>query len=381
MQRLRIVVVRLFGYLFLTLFFLEISLSLASKVYLFFYKPNEIKETTVKDNKHNDEKFTIMLIGDSWTEGAEAKKGEGYTDILMTFLREKYSDMHFELFNYAKGSFNSSEACIIFVRNYKSIRPDLLIVLFGINNGWNTQDVNLAFHLLENDLGFFRKYSERLRILEKLRIVRLYRILKFEFYLKNQKMQYGHPSNDFSSEYFHLRNQEKIDEALDYLIQNYEKAPTYDDFYKLVLYHFGYNSHSAKKLLKEKKCFKPTLIKMSFSQIQHDNYIKKSGRIIKDQIYLLKKICDSNNIILLLQSYPEVTNEAWSWKKHINSFIRDAVSKKDIYFVDHERIFEESFTKEKWQEITTGGKHVNAKGYSIMAKNLYNYLLKMDLIK
>ncbi|MFH1901836.1 MAG: SGNH/GDSL hydrolase family protein [Candidatus Omnitrophota bacterium] len=371
-----------------TLCLLEITLRIFSNFYVpqrnFPKKENQIIE---KSNS-----FKIMAIGDSWTEGAGAKRGQGYVNAFLKLLRREYSNIRIESFNYARGSFNSSQACLQLLKHYKEDQPHLLIILMGINNGWNTQDVSLARKLLNEEVGFEGSDAYQISIREKiffwlnrLRIIRLIRILHCNLTVNLDKespdaMVGPHPMDSdyvgpFFEYYAETRNKEK---AKEYLIKHIDKAHSYDDFYRLMLYLFDHHIKDAEVYLRERGLWRPQLIKFKFNQSQHDSIVSSRHKILEENIVALKKICDLYNIKMIVQGYPQYGQ---AHTIELNSKLFEIARKVDVPFVDHYVLFSEILGVERFKEVQSVCSHVNTEGHHQMAENLYKTIVKLNWIK
>lgn len=375
-----VVVGKFIGLAVLLLITTEITLHIVGLIYSVVrrpYVPNQVLGTSATSTSQENE-YKFMFIGDSWTVGVDAPLGQGYTDVLHNLLMSSAEGYNFSFINLAKSSNNSSEALVKFTRGYEEFRPHFLIVLFGLNNSWNTYDVEIANKELGLELGIYVDENENLLLsnsavtnaLRKLKLVRLYSLIKFELVDRKIPLQYGLPGSQFGVRYFTLNNDDR-DSAFDYLVDNYQKADSYDDFFRYVLYHFEYNSQDAIDSLLERNIYFPDRMTVEFDQEKHDQYIKHFFSILEGQVELIKELCDRNNIILIMQTYPEV--EDGMWTSELNTMLRLITTKHSIRLVDHEQIFRSKYSLEEWKNIKTKF-HVSSVGYADMADNIHNYL-------
>ena len=183
-------------YFIVSLIILEVALQVSSKIFLIFIGQPRIKKYA-EDNGLN-----IVIIGDSWTEGAGSKNGKSYGYFLAETLNKKYPQKKIKVFNLGRGSFNSAESLVDFIQNLKKIKPDILVAMMGMNNGWNRQDVELSFKYIQrklNQLPLDNIFIRR-NYLKNTRIYRLASILYFEMFIKNKKMEFGHPYDEFAGQ-------------------------------------------------------------------------------------------------------------------------------------------------------------------------------------
>ncbi|NCN03547.1 MAG: hypothetical protein GW942_00555 [Candidatus Pacebacteria bacterium] len=362
--------------------FTELGLQVLSFTYSHFHNPHpQSKVLGVTDNK-NGSRYKFMFIGDSWTVGADAPPQKGYPDLLHELLTKNKIGNDISFINLAKSSNNSSEAIIEFSRGYQQFKPNFLVALLGMNNGWNTYDIEIANNELNTNLGIFDSNDDSssstiANLIKKTRIFRFYYLAKFNLIDSKINLKYGHPETKFDEEYFKLYGEGKEDEALDYLTNNYQLAHTYDDFFRYVLYHFSYNLDETIRYLSEKQIYFPEKITSEFNQGKHNELISNVPTLLNDQLSSLKKISQKNGITLILQTYPCLENDIW--KTELNKSIRIIAKDQNIHLVDHEMLFRDKYNSDDWNRILTPY-HVNEEGYLQMAKNIYEYLMNNNLL-
>lgn len=391
------IITKLIALLVMILISTEIYLQIASFVYLSVNKHNS--KSKVLNNSDTIEKqnfkYKFMFIGDSWTEGADALPGYGYDDVLYKLLTDNVKNTRFAFNNLARSSNNSSQALVAFTRTFQEYKPQFLIALFGTNNYWNTYDIDTAQHELNainningvSTIGSNVKSSKKLTLLfasiinnlKRLRIYKLYSLIKFNYIDSKKPLAYGIPNNgnDFILQFFIIFSANKRDEAIEYLTNNYKNVGSYDDFFRYVLYYFGYDSKKAVDYLSSKNIYFPEKITTEFNQEKHDQNANNIFSILERQLVQLQELCTHYNISLIIQTYPEI--ESGTWVSQINTIIRSIATKHTIRLVDQEMAFRSKYSEEEWKNIKTNY-HVTAAGYSEMAKNLYNYLLNEHLI-
>jgi len=354
--------------LFCVLFITEISLRVLSKIYAPQRFP-EINRQTIRD----DGSFRIMFIGDSWTAGAGAENGKGYVEVFFELLRTEYPRIKIEGFNYGRGSFNSSEACLSFLKYYREINPDLLVVLIGTNNAWNTQDVSLAHKLLNKELDFegistyqISFWEKAFSWLTKLKIVKFCRIFYYNIMFKPDDMIGPHPTDEYAGGFFDIYAKTgDIEKGKAYLIKHINEASSYDDFYRLMLYAFGCRGGDAEFYLRGKGLWCPDLIRFNFDQRKQDSIVSLRYNILKDNIVSLKKICDMQGIKIVMQNYPQYGNKLTI---ELNNELSEIAKELDIHFVDHYALFTELLGIEGSKEVLSKCKHVNSDGHYLMTQ-------------
>jgi len=88
--------------------------------------------------------YRILCLGDSFTFGVGAGKGQDYPSQLENMLNKSKSGKIFEVINRGIGGQNSSELLYYLARDLEKYNPELVIVMIGMNDGHNTHLHNWA---------------------------------------------------------------------------------------------------------------------------------------------------------------------------------------------------------------------------------------------
>jgi len=149
-------------FIFLFLITLEILLQIGGLYVRFKY---EIKSlTTLKGDS-----LRIMFIGDSWTQGFDAfPYKSGYADITMQALNKLFPEKNITGYNLGLASMNSSQAIHRFLDNNYKIKPRILVVLIGVDNYWNTQDILTARKRIWNKVNINDKDNTDILLKERI---------------------------------------------------------------------------------------------------------------------------------------------------------------------------------------------------------------------
>jgi lysophospholipase L1-like esterase len=116
------------------------------------------------------EPFTIVCVGDSWTEGA---RGGRYPDYLFERLTGASPSSGIRLINLGRSGINSSQSLARVAWAMDQHRPDLLLVLTGNNDHHNLTDSNY-WRFEDSTLGPAAIMAARFRIfVHSLRVWRL----------------------------------------------------------------------------------------------------------------------------------------------------------------------------------------------------------------
>ncbi len=94
--------------------------------------------------KNDTSVYKILCLGDSFTLGVGAGKYEGYPAQLENMLKEVKSQKRFDVINEGIGGQNSSELLYFLDRNLDKYKPNMVVLMIGINDGHNTHLDNWA---------------------------------------------------------------------------------------------------------------------------------------------------------------------------------------------------------------------------------------------
>ncbi|MBD3379548.1 MAG: tetratricopeptide repeat protein [Candidatus Omnitrophica bacterium] len=111
---------------------LEAGLRILGAVYLKTTEPPERK--VVEDEPGH---FSILCVGASWTAGVGAPSGRGYPEQLEEVLEEEHPGSSFTVFRRAVVSQNTAQVLERLPREIEETKPDIVIILVGVANGWN----------------------------------------------------------------------------------------------------------------------------------------------------------------------------------------------------------------------------------------------------
>jgi len=361
------------------LFFIFLELGL--RIFGFLY----INSKRVKNTSDvNPEAIRIVFLGDSWTFGSDAPAGKGYVNIFEKLLKGQFPDKNIQIFNYAYPSSNSSQNTMLFLNKILQIKPHILIALIGINNGWNVSDILnvqkimdcLYYNLQSTKINFFQRIID---ILNKSKLIKLYRIIYYNLILKKEpeKLIWERFQSVYALNFFDIHNVLGKEKSREFLLENYNKAPNYDEFYNLILYTFGNNCKETEEFLRSRNLWFPHLIKHHIVDCNlQDRFIKETTNILERDIKFLKYLCDQNNITFIIQTYPFFED----YVKPINDTILSVSLKYGIYCLDQLDYFSKNFSKERRHEVLNFY-HPNEKGHYYMAKNLFEFVLENKIIE
>lgn len=162
--------------------------------------------------------YRILCLGDSFTQGIGAGKGEDYPYQLQELLNSLYLPEKFIVINKGRAGQNSSELLADLDINLNIYGPDLVILLTGMNDGQNT-------HLHYRTLGKTDLISKYKSWISSLRVYKLMHILSMSF-KEAQKRYFKGEGQNIKVSYSgrqkaNLANDEEIRKLL--ITKDYEK--------------------------------------------------------------------------------------------------------------------------------------------------------------
>ncbi|MFA5163755.1 MAG: SGNH/GDSL hydrolase family protein [Patescibacteria group bacterium] len=353
------------------LIILEAALQITGTAYL------RLKYTIKNPEALKDDSLRIMFIGDSWTQGADAAPGPGYVMLVTQELNRLYPVKSIQVYNFALGSTNSSQAIHQFLDNYRNIKPDILVVLTGANNGWNTQDIITARKRIRNGIINYNELEntsfaeQSANFFKKLKIAKLYNLISYNIFYKSQEIKIPLPDNEYLLGYHKIFNATRDPEkARLYLINNYKENTTdYNDLYKATRHSFGGDIEKTLNYLKNKNMLKLNLISEKID-IKKDRTSRSLHlKILEENLTDLKDLCDQEGIIMVVENYPYNSMQF----RAVNDALGRISSRINAVYVNHYGYFKDKVGYEEWDKVMTKS-HVNYKGHEYMADNLVEIL-------
>jgi lysophospholipase L1-like esterase len=129
---------------------------------------------TTTDPQSGKPVFTILCIGDSWTQGAESGR---FPDYLVDRLNERDGATRFRQVNVGRAGINSSQSLGRLPAQIATHRPDMLLVLTGNNDHHNLTD-STYWEFQDASLDRSSILAARVRVfVHSLRLFRLGRTL------------------------------------------------------------------------------------------------------------------------------------------------------------------------------------------------------------
>lgn len=263
--------------------------------------------------------YRIACIGESTVMGYGSEEGGDFPAQLQNLLTANFSNSKIKVYNLGVGGISAKRIYnnLGYIFNYYD--PHLVILCAGNN-------------LLEMPYIFQKSRNEGINkiiiFINNLKTVRLLRFFKVSIkkYFIGDRTPMFHVRHSFPKSYSR-------------------------DIPAVIVYQ-----HDNKLIEEQTKGWKYKVVELE-SKIWLDKIIKKS------MVRKFKFI---------------ICNYFYSW---VNDYLKDEARKYNIYFVDNEKIYEEYLRSGKEGEILSDDKwHPNAKGYGLMAENIYGTLMDNKLI-
>lgn len=304
--------------LVLSVVVLEISLRLCGFGYNLIWR--------LPKNKEAD--YRIFCVGESSTFGIGTDNPilDGYPHQLEVMLNNKFN-LKIQCFFEQTIGVNTTEMLInlpLFLKKYK---PNLVIFMAGANNWWNLNKSNIL--LFSKNKIISKMALKSLIFLDRFRV---YKLLKWIFY------SLGFWKYKGEYEYLFSPPEEKVDEER--INARLKKAGKLRNF-----------------LIKK---YGPHFLDICYKIAEHD---------ISEMI----KICKANNIRAIICSYPAEAERDLA-------LIHKRLSQKfEVPFIDNYSLFKTLPNKSEY--FSPDGWHPNAKGYKLIAENIYNFIIENKLIQ
>jgi len=423
MNNLKRQIIVFFIGLFTILFLLEAGLRIVGAIY---------RESMSPAGKAlcfgpGEKSYTILCLGNSWTAGGGAPKGQSYPDHLQRLLDKKFNKSVIAVINGGVGNENSSELLYKLEANLNKVKPDMVILQTGQPNWWNFYKYNnylkrenggsanpmfsvndfisnsrvyrLVF-LLYSDMR--NKKAAKVRRLNssyeegKLRreFIEQIRNGKKEIFLDKQKSQEAlncfkkmiKLDPDYPKNYFYIGEiylfQRNYEEALNWFIKAVEIGPDFRD---------GQENKSYARIRSMRKRYKGEKDEIINKKI--DAFIEKFNktnpansynfmlltdsdirRWIESDVREIIRVIQNKNIKIILQNYPFKSK---GYAVLINSTLRNIAEDLNIPFVDNVAIFQQMMDSgARSEDYYVPDGHCSARGYEVIAKDVYDKVLE-----
>lgn len=318
---------------------LEISLRIISYLYSLSQK-----QSNYESNKKEDDRYIIHCFGDSWTNGIDDLPGYGgYPKRLEKLLNGNFSENKFKVINCAGNAFNSSLTLLKVKNNLEKYSPQLIIVFIGANDHWNYSEVDPKI------IQGYKKYpgSKYWTIKSEIFLSKLKTFKLFKICLINLKNYFSRKNIDIKQDEdkITLLTKQFINLRCE-LIQLYETQA--------------------------KSVFKKTDLK----RIRDAPGIVQSEQITRFNLLEIINLAKSKGIKIVLQNYAEHYASP-----ELQQLINEVALNCRIPLVDNASVFRKKVLQDGYEKYFVPNGHCNAKGYDVIAENLFETLINSNILK
>ncbi|MDD5308274.1 MAG: SGNH/GDSL hydrolase family protein [Deltaproteobacteria bacterium] len=435
MDNVKRIVVFVIGTL-LAIFLLEIGLRVGS----FVHQKSAATSGQVVFKGHGNS-YVILCLGNSYTKGVGAPPGNGYPEQLQRMLNKTVKDRHIVVINKGVSIQNTSELLGDLGDNLTKYQPDLIILQIGQANSWNY--LRYTDYLKREDKE--RSFAKQLKylvgdVLFQSRVYRLVLLLRDNI---RHRREHG-LSNDspidlrYRDEERYRRAKEFVtntnshfligkpiavsrrecDEAIKVFLDGVKRDPEYlDNYYSIShVYRFQYNYEEAIKwclngLRVDSSYRVDDKINEGYIEIKnmrminkgrHDEDLNKTidafinrfkqdypdeslnfffldysriGQWVEADVKEIVRIIQQRKIRLVIQNYPIVAAPS-------NAILERVSGERRVPFVDNQKSFQKKLDDGlRWEDLFVPDRHCNARGYGVMAANVYNKIMEEGLLK
>ena len=407
--------------IFIFLIALELCLRMCGYLYIQCHNP----ETQAKIAEFNKDRFRILCLGDSFTEGVGATPEGSYPRQLEKILQKNLSK-EISVVNGGRLANTSSLLLKNLQEDINRYSPSVIIVMIGMNNNWNLEDS--SYFLLNSSSMSFPKRLERL-----LSSFRIYKLLKIGWMNFKHKMELNKkiasankPIQKIKPESLRLSTIgnalymkgeyalaiEKLQEALKIdknnydahlalghiwnIYKNYQLAKK--ELWKGIYLVDEWDTNILSNIICQIRQLDDAVINkeselMKLKKYLQDKYMgekrDKLGNIVDvslkglknqgiyDEIleYDLKeiiRIAEKDKIKVILATYPQEIS--------LNAVIREISKKYNLPLVDNSKIFEEKLVRYDRKDFFVSDGHCNENGYKLIAEAAYDTLVKKGML-
>jgi len=370
----------------------------------------------------------ILCLGNSWTEGGGAPSGKSYPDDLQRLINVKFGNGKITVINGGFGNENTAELLDKLETKIDSIKPGLVILQTGQPNLWNYH--KYSNYLKREHLKPAKPIFSANDFFHNSRVYRLLCLLANNLKNKNNIQVRNYEvreqvCSEFAGELQKLNkdivvDKEKVSEAVSCFkkgITLYPDDSRNYDCIGLIYFLEGSYEEALKWFIKAVESNLDLEVKGGNKGYEHirllrgefkgaknneinkkiENFIQKVEKNrpgdsenllfltekemscwLKSDIKEIAGILQKDNIKIILQNYPF---DPYVGARFIDSILRKVANDLNIPFVDNELIFLEMMNKgAKRDDCFSPDYHCNARGYEIMANNVYNKIIEEKIL-
>ncbi len=419
--------------IFIFLLIFELFLRVGGWVYLWQRHPETYKKAMSYGQQN---KFTILCLGDSFTEGAGTDRNNSYPKQLEKILLKNITGVNINIINGGRGGNSSSLLLKYLPVDLLRYNPDIVLIMIGCNNVWNFQDS--SYFIINKKGGYLIQNLDSL-----LTNLRTYKMLKLAYFNTKAFLNTGlKKSHEDYNEFYEFAeavdsmNADKRSKALtksavassqdgnfDLALNQLQDALAIDGNNYIAHICMG-NLWTGKKEFELARASRLQAIHMihrwnqflvtsMIAQIDRETEMDMvNKKEVLDELAVIKKAVEvshktntGDNAIALIEakinsikdrsviqkiieydlsraikiarnSGAQVVLETYPFRSFINIF-REISERFSVPLVDNYAVFKK---EQLSQYLFVPDGHCNAKGYGIIAENTYKTLIKYNLL-
>ncbi len=323
--------------IFTSIIFLLCIIEISLRIISYFYILSQ-KQVNSESNNRENRQYIIHCFGDSYTKGMDDLPGYGgYPKRLEKLLNENFPERKFMVINCAGLAFNSSLTLLAVKKNLEKYNPRLIIVFIGANDHWNYSEVDPKI------IQGYKKY-----------LGSKYWIIKSEIFLSKFKT--------FKLFKICLINLKKFLSGKNGDVKQKEDKVT------LTVSEFINSRCELIELYESLR--KGKLGKTDFKKIRDYPGIIQSEQITKFNLLEIIRLAKSKGIKIVLQNYPDHYASA-----ALQQIIHEVATDCQVPLVDNSLVFRKKLLQDNYEKYFVPNGHCNAKGYDVIADNLFKTLI------
>ncbi|MDD5730480.1 MAG: GDSL-type esterase/lipase family protein [Candidatus Omnitrophica bacterium] len=360
--------------------------------------------------KNNNNDYMVLCVGDSFTRGVGASPDKSYPSQLQELLDRNFNGRTFKVVNMGMGAYNSSMLLDLFRRNLGKAKPDLVIILTGSANTWNS----LGYMRYKNN-SVFSAGEEFLYSFKVFKLVKLLAMDTNKVFRKNFKIKDEKAFNRYLFDGVNLVNQRRNSEALEYLNKAKDLDPDNSELC-LALAFISEDNREAVKWFEKAIALEP-MSTVLYSQLVSHCMVKADPELKNEIMAFMRKYEKVNpeikDILAMISDRQKYFNDLSCWLKHdleqmlalcrksripvifqnyplkepefkeyriVNLTLEETASQYGVPFVDNFRVFELLPKESRIKDYFALDIHCNARGYGLMAENVFKKIKEENLV-
>ncbi len=367
--------------------------------------------------------FIILCLGNSYTAGDGALPHMSYPAQLERMFASRIKDKDVLVINEGVGNQNTAELLRALKSNIKTYHPELIILQTGQPNSWNYLKYTDYLRRGKKDVTFLEQLSYYLsEFLHESVSYRLYSLFRYngahdflsftsgfenekkyqkfvkfrkerenagnyaavdhaqmvealDLFMKAIKAHPGHPQNYFEVAFLY-RIQNNYKEAVKWYLKAYDVALASD--WRPMLFQASKRIRDIRYMDKGLQINKEINEFVSLKPNQRINFIgleeSDVSEWVMSDIKEVVRIIQHEKIVLIIQNYPRAFP--------VNVVLSTIAKDLKLPFVDNYDIFNGKIAQGiAEEELFVPDNHCSAKGYGVIAENLFNKIMEEGFLK